>query len=474
MNIVKPANTHPLYKDLVEIAGEDRVSDNQLIISAYSKDASHLTAERPGVVVLPETVEEVQAIVRLCSEKKNPLITAGGRNGICGACLPRVKGAVMLDMSRMDKIVHLDEDVMTVTVEAGMRWAELIHRLDERGYKPGFRGPYGGNAGTVGGSVSSNSIGYAASKFGPTAENVVSVEVVLANGEIIRTGTGWNKEAQIFGRYSAYNDLTGLFMGDYGTLGVKTKVTLKIYPKAEHFTYGDFGFKTLEDATAAFLEVQKYGLTEELNLLADRQSTDTFFPGFLDSHPEIHAMFASIVQETDEQLATRKMEMIREIALKHGGKDLGNFASQMHWGEMFNLVQPLFNNGFWLNTCHLRPIPTLPTVMKRLWAIFKKYNMPKNGVKWIASALGSERTFATGWFTIFTPDKSRMDEVLKIWNEMLDAIIETGGCPYWSGILWEDRVLSRTDQTFLRVHRTVKQALDPDNILNPHVFEGVH
>ncbi|MHA1770209.1 MAG: FAD-binding oxidoreductase [Candidatus Thorarchaeota archaeon] len=474
MKVIKPANVHPLYSDIAGIVGDDRVSDNQLIISAYSKDASHLTAERPGIVVLPTTVEEVQAVIRLCASTKTPLITAGGRNGICGACLPRVKEAVMLDMTKMDKIVYLNEDVMTVTVEAGMRWAELIHRLDEHGYKLGFRGPYGGNAGTVGGSASSNSIGYAASKFGPTAESVVSVEVVLANGEVLRTGTGWNRTAQLFARYSAYNDLTGLFMGDYGTLGVKTKLTLKIYPKAEHFTYGDFGFKTLKDSTAAFLEVQKYGLTEELNLLADRQSTDTFFPGFLDRHPEIHSLFAAIVQETDEALAQRKMELIREIAFKHGGKDLGNFASQMHWGEMFNLVQPLFNNGFWLNTCHLRPIPTIPIIMEKLWAIFKKYNMPKNGVKWIASVLGSDRTYATGWFTIFTPAKERMDEVLKIWNEMLDAIIDTGACPYWSGLLWEDRVMKRTDPVFLQVHRTIKKALDPDNILNPHVFEEVH
>ncbi|MHA1735497.1 MAG: FAD-binding oxidoreductase [Candidatus Thorarchaeota archaeon] len=473
MNIVRPARSHPLYDDIVGIVGEDRVNDNQVIISSYSKDASHLTAERPGIVVMPESVEEIQAIVRLCAAHKIPLVTAGGRNGICGACLPRVKNAVMLDMVKMDDIVKLDEDVMTVTVEAGLRWAELIHRLDERGYRLGFRGPYGGNVGTVAGSISSNSIGYAASKFGPANEGVVSLEVVLANGEILRTGTGWNPDAQLFGRYSAYNDLTGLFLGDYGTLGVKTKVTLKIYPKAEHLAFGDFGFKTLEDATAAFLEIQKRGLTEELNLLADRQSTDTFFPGFLDSHPEINAMFAAVVQEDDEGLARRKMEIVREVALKHGAKDLGNFASQMHWGEMFNLVQPLFNNGFWLNTCHLRPIPSVPIVMKRLWAIFKKYNMPKNGVKWIASCLGSERAYTTGWFTIFTPHRDRMDEVLRVWNEMLDVIIETGGCPYWSGMLWENRVLARTDKTFLDTYRTVKRALDPDNIFNPHVFEGV-
>ncbi len=473
MTIVKAAKTHPLYDKLVEIVSEERINDNPIIISSYSHDACHLEAERPSIVIMPETVEEIQKIVKICNDTRTAVIPAGGRNGICGACLPRVKGAVMLDMVKMDKIVTLDEDAMTVTVEAGLRWAELIHRLDEKGYKLGFRGPYGGNVGTVGGSVSINSIGYAASKFGPSTEGVVSLEVVLPDGSVITTGSGWNRDAQLFARFTSFNDITGVFLGDHGTLGVKTKVTLKIYPKAEFITYGDFGFRTLEDAVRAFHEVQKRGLTEELNLLTDRQSTDTFFPGFLDNHPEINAMFASIVQETDQQLADRKMEIIRETALEHGGKDLGNFASQMHWSELFNLVQPLYNNGFWLNTCHLRPILRVPELMKKMWEIFEKYKLLNNGIKWIASCLGAERTYATGWVTIFAPTKDKMDLALTAWNEMLDAVIATGGCPYWNGLLWEDHTLRQVDPAFLNVVHTLKRAIDPNGIMCPHVFEGV-
>lgn len=473
MTIVKSSKNHPLYESISAVVGTDRVSDNQVIISSYSKDACHLTAERPGMVVMPETIEEIQEIVEICRENEMPIVPAGGRSGICGACLPRVEHAVMLDLVNMDDIIAIDEDVMTVTVEAGLRWAELIHRLDEKGYKLGFRGPYGGNAGTVGGSVSINSIGYAASKFGPSPEGVVSLEVVLADGSIITTGTGWNETAKIFGRYSSYNDLTGVFLGDHGTLGVKTKVTLKIYPKAEYLTFGDFGFKTLQDATAGFLEVQKRGLTEELNLLADRQSTDTFFPGFLDKHPEIHAMFASVVQETDEQLASRKMEIIKDIALEHGGKDLGNFASQMHWGEMFNLVQPLYNNGFWLNTCHLRPINRIPDLMEKAWRIFEKHKLLDNGIKWIASCLGADRAYATGWVTLFAPNKEKMNLGLKAWNELLDAVIQTGGCPYWNGLLWENRALKKTNDEFLNTYWKIKNALDPEGVFSPQVFKGV-
>ncbi|TFG33366.1 FAD-binding oxidoreductase, partial [Candidatus Thorarchaeota archaeon] len=461
MTVVQSSASHPLYGDIVTIVGKNRVNDNPVIISAYSKDSCHLEAERPGIVVMPNSVEEVQKIVRLCSSTKTPIMPAGGRNGICGACLPRVTNAVMLDMINMNGIVNLDEDVMTITVEAGMRWAELIHRLDDKGYKLGFRGPYGGNAATVAGSVSINSMGYAASRFGPAPEGVVSLEVVLPNGEIVRTGSGWNPEAQIFTRYSSFADLTGIFLGDHGTLGVKTKVTFKIYPKAEFSTYIDLGYKNLKDATAAFLEIQKRGLTEELNCLLARESADTYFPGLLDSHPEINATIHCVIMETDKQLAERKVQIIRDIGLDLKGKDLGNFAAQIHWAEKFNEVQPMYNNGFWLNTCHLRPISRIPELMDRMRAIFKKYSLEKNGIKWIADALAVDRAYAAAWVTIFAPTKDKMELAEKAWNEMLDAAMETGGCPYWSGLLWEKRALEKVNDTFIQLYRTIKKSIDP-------------
>ncbi len=472
MTVVRASANHPIYKELMAIVGQERVNDSQIIISAYSRDACHLEAERPGIVVMPENVGEVQEIVRLCSKTKTPIIAAGGRSGICGACLPRVPNAVMLDMVNMKSLVEIDEDVMTVTVESGMRWAELIHILDDWGYKLGFRGPYGGNAATVAGSVSINSMGYAASKYGPAPEGVVSLEVVLPNGEIVQTGSAWNKNAQIFTRYSSFADLTGVFLGDHGTLGVKTKVTLKIYPKAPFSTYIDLGFSNLEDASDAFLEIQKRGLTEELNCLLARESAETYFPGLLDSHPEINATIHCVIMETDQQLAERKVQIIREIGQELKGKDLGNFAAKIHWAEKFNEVQPMYNNGFWLNTCHLRPITRLSELMKRMRAIFKKYNLEKNGIKWIADALAVDRAYTAAWVTIFAPTRDKMGLAEKAWNEMLDVAMETGGCPYWNGLLWENRTLSRVDENFIQLFRTIKKAIDPDTIMAPNVFQG--
>jgi FAD/FMN-containing dehydrogenase len=254
---------------------------------------------------------------------------------------------------------------------------------------------------------------------------------------------------------------------------VKTKVTLKVYPKAEYSSYIDLGFRNIEDATAGFLEVQKRGLTEELNFLLARESADTYFPGLLDSHPEVNATFHSVVMETDKQLAERKIQIIREIGLEHGGKDLGNFAAQIHWAEKFNEVQPMYNNGFWLNTCHLRPIVRLPELMSEMRKIFKTHNLAKNNIKWIADALAVDRSYAAAWITIFAPTRDKMQLAEKAWNEMLDLAMDTGGCPYWSGLLWEGRALDRVDENFIELYRTIKKAVDPANIMAPGVFGGV-
>jgi FAD/FMN-containing dehydrogenase len=110
--------------------------------------------------------------------------------------------------------------------------------------------------------------------------------------------------------------------------------------------------------------------------------------------------------------------------------------------------------------------------MKKLWAIFDKYELLKNDIKWIASCLGAERAYATGWITIFVPTRDKMELGLKAWNEMLDEIIDSGACPYWSGLLWEERAVERAKKPFLDLYWSIKHAIDPENIMAPGVFTG--
>lgn len=469
--MLESAAHHSVYNELVAISGEENVRDNVLDLLVYSRDASPFQFDSPGVVVRPSCTEEVSNILKLANDKKIPVVAAGARSSINGSPLPRVPNAIMLDLTRMDYLKELDEDTMTVTVGAGMRWAELIHLLKEKGFKLGFRGPYGGNAGTVGGSLSGNSIGCGASKWGGACDSVVGLEVVLPTGEVVKTGSGWNPDSKTFARYTTFSDLTGLFLGDHGTLGVKTEATLKVYYTPNGVAFADYGFESIEDCSKVMHELQRKKLAEELVLLGDRNSIDLLANSYLDFWAGLECILAVIIEEEDEGLANRKKEIVDKIAKKEG-RSLGTFLSRAHWTDMFNMVQPLFDAGFWYNTCHLRPISTLPETIKGALKIFEKHDVKGKGMNWIISALGVDRSYCTGWITLFMGDQSNKELMEKVWGELKAMEFSTGGAvPYWCGPLWEKECLSRVPPDFHNLLKKIKGVFDPNNILHPMVFD---
>ncbi|NMC06488.1 MAG: FAD-binding oxidoreductase [Candidatus Lokiarchaeota archaeon] len=460
---------------LAGIVGVTNVSTEPLVLCSYAEDASPFEGKLPGIVVRPQSTAEVQAIMAFAAKHKVPVVPAGGRSSICGSTIPRIDNAIMIDFTRMDQVITLDEDAMTVTVQPGITWSRLIHDLKEKGYKLGFRGPYGGNAGTVAGALSANSIGCGASAHGGAPDSVVGLEVVLASGEVIKTGSGWKEKAgpnDVFARFCTYNDITGLFLGDHGTLGLKTAATLKIFPIPRGTAYFDMGFPDIHSGTRAFQEIQKEHLAEEIVMLGDDNSIELLVSSYQSTFPDVHCLFGVIIEETDERIADIKKETCEKIARKHGGKPIGQFLAKAHWNNMFNLTQSLFEEGFWHNTCHLRKISTLPGIIEQFHAIAKKHDLKANEINWIISALGVAHCYTSGWITLFLKDKSKQRILDAAWGELKASEIASGGVPYWTGKLWEPYVLPITNKAFLDVVERVKEALDPDNLIHPQVFRG--
>ncbi|MHA1405204.1 MAG: FAD-binding oxidoreductase [Candidatus Helarchaeota archaeon] len=459
---------------LIQIFGEENVSSDPFILVSYSEDASPFEGNNPALVVRPDNTEQIVRLVKLASENEIPLVPVGGRSSINGSTIPRVDNAIMIDMTRMTRILELNEDIQTVTVQSGITWSRLIHALKEKGYKLGFRGPYGGNAGTVGGSLSANSIGCGASAHGGACDNVVGIEVVLSNGEVIKTGSNWKnsspKMKQNFARYCTFNDLTGLFLGDHGTLGIKSAVTLKVFPLPKAIIYADFGFSNIDQATRAFQEIQRLHLVEETVMLGDTNSIELLASSYLTTFKKLECILAVIIEEVDERIAKVKKEHCEKIARKHGGKSIGTFLSKAHWLNMFNLVQSLFEEGFWYNTCHIRPISTLPSLIDKFHELASKHELKQNDFNWIISALGVNHCFTSGWITIFMKNKEKTDILNKVWEDLKEAEMELGGVPYWTGKLWEPQALKRVNPAFIDLMSRVKKTLDPQNIIHPSVF----
>jgi FAD/FMN-containing dehydrogenase len=457
-----------------KIVGSENYSAAQFILHSYAEDASPFEGNPPYLIVRPKDAAEVSQIVLFARDNHLSIVPVGGRSGIGGAAIPRTQSAVMLDLTRMNNVILIDEDVMTVTVETGITWAELIHKLHEKKYTVGFRGPYGGNAGTIGGSLSSNSIGMGASMYGGACDNVVNLEVVLADGSIIETGNAWkmpvNGITKRFARYCTYNDLTGIFLGDHGTLGVKTQATLKIYPLPEGTAFIDFGFLNIEQCTWAIYQLQKHKITAEVVILGDSNSIDLLASTYRTKYPQISTIAGIIIEEYNQELANKKKDICEQIAKQYAGKPIGSFLSKAHWFNKFNLTQSLFEEGFWHNTCHLRPISTVPSLIDHTSKLFEKNKLKSNGINWIISGLATDRCFFATWITLFLKNPEKKELLEKVWHELREYEISEHGVPYWTGKLWESYVLPRTEPTFHDTLSKIKNALDPEHIFHPQVF----
>ncbi len=219
--------------------------------------------EVPDAVVLPGSVDALQAIVRIAAQHEVPLTVRGGGASYTDGYTHTRAGGITIGTDRLTAIA-IDETNNIVTVEAGVTWAALHEALKARGLRTPFWGSFSGLHATVGGSISQNSISHGP---GVSAESVVSLDIVTGTGELLRTGSGGSassnaKEAVPFFRHFG-PDLTGLFNGDCGALGVKARITLKTVRRHEAFAALSFSFTSFAAMHAAMAAVATEGADDE-------------------------------------------------------------------------------------------------------------------------------------------------------------------------------------------------------------------
>ncbi len=191
-----------------------------LVVDVYRGQAEPIAVVRPG------SVEELQAVVRAADEAGVPINTRGGGASYTDGYTPSASDQLLVDLGRLDRIVEINEVDAYVTVEAGVTWAKLKAELDARGLRTPFWGPFSGLVATIGGSMSQNSISHGSGAHGISAGSVLSFDVVLANGDLLSTGSAMSGAAPFARNYGP--DLTGLFTGDCGALALKARVTLPL------------------------------------------------------------------------------------------------------------------------------------------------------------------------------------------------------------------------------------------------------
>ena len=258
MNAAPQTASDALVRELAASVGAAHVLTDDTELAFFSTDI-YRSGALPSAVVRPGSATEVAAVVRACVARGVAVVPRGGGASYTDGYLPAEPGSVSLDTSRLDRILEINERDMYVVVQVGVTWAKLNEALAARGLRTPFYGPFSGLTATVGGSLSQNSVTWGTGVFGVSGETPLGVEVVLGTGETIRTGSWGGANGAPFLR-SYGPDLTGLFMGDCGALGIKTAVSLRLMRRNSHVMGVSFGFQNFAKLAAGMEAAAKEGL----------------------------------------------------------------------------------------------------------------------------------------------------------------------------------------------------------------------
>jgi D-lactate dehydrogenase (cytochrome) len=293
---------------LARALAPDRVLTGEDVRRQHGTDESFHPGAPPDVVAWPLDVEEAAAVVRVCAEHGAPIVPFGAGTSLEGH-IAALHGGVSVDMRRMDAILRLSVDDMDVTVQAGVTRSRLDDRLRPEGVF--FPVDPGADA-TIGGMVATGASGTTTVRYGAMRENVVSLLVVMADGSIVRTRSRARKS-------SAGYDLTRLFIGSEGTLGLICEATLRVYPTPEAMAAATCAFPSMEAAVNCVMDVGRLGIPVARIELADEALIEA-----INRHADLHQRVAPTLflefhggpAEVEAQAAE-----VQAVAREHGADD---------------------------------------------------------------------------------------------------------------------------------------------------------
>ncbi len=247
---------------LSAIVGRANVSSDQSKCGIMSEDI-YAQGGLAAYVVAPASLEELSQILAAANQAGKVVIPRGAGMSYTSGYVVKEAGAVVIDLRALNKIIELNAEDMYVTVQAGTTWADLRAALRPKGLRTPFWGPLSGLVSTIGGGVSQQNAFFGAGIWGTTSDSVLALTVVLADGSVVRTGSAGTKGGSPF--FRAYGpDLTGLFCGDTGALGIKAEITLRLIPEPQFQDYLSFAMPDLAATARATAALARSNLACEV------------------------------------------------------------------------------------------------------------------------------------------------------------------------------------------------------------------
>ena len=448
-----------ILTQLRAIVGDEHVSSAEADRTLHAQDQSTHPPVLPDVVVWPNSTEEVSAIAKLASEHHIPITAWGAGTSLEGHSIPLKRG-ISLNFQRMDRVLAVHDEDFQVTVQPGIFRKALEAHLAPYGLM--FAPDPGANA-SLGGMIANNAAGIRTVKYGATRDNVLALEVVLASGDIIRTGSRSIKQ-------SAGYDLTHLFTGSEGTLGLITAATLKLVPIPEHFSTATIAFGSVEAAAEAVYGIIGSGL--------EPAALELIHPdmiGWMNEDAGAGLTVApSLMIEfsgASEQTVATAMNMAREVCEDAGSTGfqggLGRDARRQMWEFRHGIRERMvrtFPNQHWVLVDLAVPISNFPKLVAYCQQKIYDYGFDSR----IIGHAGDGNMHCGMHFA--PTDTDAQSRAVQLGKVMVAKTLELEGTctgEHGIGIGKQKYMLAEHGENALSTMRTIKRALDPLNILNP-------
>jgi D-lactate dehydrogenase (cytochrome) len=448
----------PLINQLRALLG-DRVATGDAVREHHSRGESHHHGVLPDAVVFPTSTAEVQAIVKACAEARCPMTAFGAGSSLEGHVIPLHAG-ITVDLSRMNRILRLSVEDLDVTVEAGVTRKQLDKHLQSSGLW--FPLDPGADA-TIGGMAATRASGTTAVRYGTMRDAVLGLTVVTADGKVVKTGTRARKS-------SAGYDLTRLFVGAEGTLGIITDVTLRLFGRPEALASATAWFESIDDAVNAVIMIVQLGIPiARVELLDETQMEAVNKHSRLD-RPEKPTLFFEFHGLSEASVA-EQAQAVGDIVAEHHGQDYARATSPEDRARLWQARHDAYYASLALRPGSRGWTTDVCVPISRLAECIHDTKRDLADSPLVGPLVGH---VGDGNFHLIMPVNPESPSEMAAAEHLVDRLVARalamgGTCSGEHGVgIGKMRFLeAEHGRDALDVMRAIKQALDPHNLMNP-------
>ncbi len=459
--------------ELADVVGEEHLSTRASDKLVYASDWSWMPQmwldrgrepPSPDFIVHPGSAEEISRVLQVANTYRLPVVPWGGGSGTQGGAVP-IFGGILIDVKRLDKIIEISETSQTVTAQTGVIGQVLEFALNEHGLTlPNYAAS--ANCATIGGYVAARGSGVVSTKYGRVEDLVLTLQVVLPDGTIIRTPP--------VPKHASGPGYLSLFIGSEGLFGVITECTFQVERLPETRLFRGLLFKDLHNALEAGRRIMLARLQPSVLRLYDEASTTSLVKRVLNL--DLEGAFLNVIFDGFEDIATAQFNRALKICAELGGQDLGEYPAKHWWEHRYDFYYPPLGLSLPKMYGTLETVTTYDKIEKLYLA--KKASIEEGFAEWGAHYIAHfSHWFPWGVmvydrFIIDNPPEDAHESMKlhnKVWNVAVRASLANGGVlnEHHGVGLKLGRLMREQYGPAFPTLEAIKRAIDPRGIMNP-------